>query len=285
MLTIAEESSAWKNVTTFEDRGLGFDLKWNMGWSHDTLEYVRIDPFFRKYEHNKLIFSLAYAYSENYILPITHDDVVHCKGSLIGKMFGDCDQKLAGVRAYLGYMMTHPGKKLTFMGCEIGQASEWDHDGSIPWDTLYNEPNARLQYYVSQLNHFYLKTPALWQRDTEPCGFEWICAEDRDRSIISFLRRDGEGREVIVVINFTPVAYDNYLVGVDREGQYREIFNSDEKRFGGSGYVNAPAIYGKPISVHSREASIEIKVAPFGVSVIELADQTVNPKVTPANKN
>lgn len=285
VLTIAEESSAWQGVTTFENRGLGFDLKWNMGWSHDTLEYVRIDPIFRKYDHNKLIFSLSYAYDENYILPITHDDVVHCKGSLVGKMFGNDEQKMAGVRAYLGYMMTHPGKKLTFMGCEIGQPGEWDHDGSVPWQILESEEHARLQYYVQQLNFTYLKTPALWQNDTERYGFEWICADDRDRSIISYLRRDLNGKEILVVINFTPVAYDNYLVGVDSEGEYKEIFNSDERRFGGSGFVNSSKIYGKPISAHGKAASIEIKVAPFGVSLIELVTKTANPKVTPANKS
>ena len=285
VLTIAEESSAWQGVTTFENRGLGFDLKWNMGWSHDTLEYVRIDPIFRKYDHNKLIFSLSYAYDENYILPITHDDVVHCKGSLVGKMFGNDEQKMAGVRAYLGYMMTHPGKKLTFMGCEIGQPGEWDHDGSVPWQILESEEHARLQYYVQQLNFAYLKTPALWQNDTERYGFEWICADDRDRSIISYLRRDLNGKEILVVINFTPVAYDNYLVGVDSEGEYKEIFNSDERRFGGSGFVNSSKIYGKPISAHGKAASIEIKVAPFGVSLIELVTKTANPKVTPANKS
>ena len=271
VLTIAEESTAWPHVTSLEANGLGFDLKWNMGWSHDTLEYVRIDPFFRKYDHDKLIFSLSYAYSEKYILPITHDDVVHCKGSLAGKMFGDLGQKIAGVRAYLGYMMTHPGKKLMFMGGEIGQLSEWDHDGSVEWQLLEYEEHARLQYYVSQLNHLYLKKPALWQNDTEQSGFKWICADDRDRSIISYLRRDSSGKEIIVVINFTPVAYEKYLVGVDNKGVYREIFNSDEMRFGGSGFVNPLNIDSKPVSVHGRERAIEINVAPFGVSLIELA--------------
>lgn len=270
-LMIAEESTAWPHVTSFENDGLGFDLKWNMGWSHDTLEYVRRDPIFRKYEHDKLIFSLSYAYAESYILPITHDDVVHCKGSLVGKMFGDTEKKLAGVRAYLGYMMTHPGKKLMFMGGEIGQMSEWDHDGSIEWECLEDEIHARLQYYVSQLNHLYLTKPALWQNDTERSGFEWICADDRDRSIISYLRRDSSGKEIIVVINFTPVAYEKYLVGVNKKGVYREIFNSDQTRFGGSGLVNPLNIDSKPVSVHGRESAIEINVAPFGVSLIELA--------------
>lgn len=270
-IMIAEESTAWKNVTSFEDGGLGFDLKWNMGWSHDTLEYVRLDPFFRKYDHDKLIFSLSYALAENYILPISHDDVVHCKASLIGKMFGSREQKFASLKAYLGYMMTHPGKKLTFMSCEIGQFNEWDHDRGVEWQLLCGEDHARLQYYVSRLNQFYLKNPALWQQDTEPCGFEWICAEDRDRSIISYVRRAADGKELITVINFTPVAYEKYLVGVNREGIYKEVFNSDERHFGGSGFVNSSNISSKPVSVHERENAIEINVAPFGVSVIELA--------------
>lgn len=270
VLTIAEESTAWKNITSFDDNGLGFDLKWNMGWSHDTLEYIRIDPIFRKHAHGKMTFPSSYAFDEAFILPISHDEVVHCKGSLAAKMFGDVGQKLAGVRAYLGFMMTFPGKKLTFMGCEIGQMSEWDCDGSVDWSLLDQEAHARLQYYVSQLDHLYLKTPALWQNDTEREGFEWICADDRDRSIFSYMRRDRRGKEIIVVINFTPVAYGNYPVGVRRAGRYKEIFNSDETRFGGSGYVNNSTIYSKQLAVHGRDNAIEINVAPFGVSIIEL---------------
>ena len=270
VLMIAEESTAWPHVTSLDNGGLGFDLKWNMGWSHDTLEYVRQDPFFRKYDHDKLIFSLSYAFSERYILPVSHDDVVHLKSSLFGKMFGDREQKLAGMRAYLGYMMTHPGKKLTFMGCEIGQEHEWDHDASVEWHTLADDSHARLQYYVSKLNHLYLSEPALWQNDTEPRGFEWICAEDRDRSIISYIRRDDAGGELLTVINFTPAAYENYIVGVTKRGRYKEIFCSDEVRFGGTGTVNSSPIESKPMTVHGKENAIEIKVAPFGVSVFKL---------------
>ena len=261
VLMIAEESTAFGNVTRFEEGGLGFSLKWNMGWMNDILSYVTLDPIYRKYHHEKTNFSLTYCFSEAYILPISHDEVVHGKKSLLDRMFGDYRQKFDATRAFLTYMMTHPGKKLTFMGCEIGQFREWDSDGQIEWFLLDYESHARLQYFCAELNHFYLENPPLYEIDGTWNGFSWIEPDDRERSILSYRRLDKAGEELIVVVNFTPVTYRGYLLRGIREGVYREILNSDEERFGGSGVRNAEQLFA------SESGELSITVPPNGACI------------------
>ena len=238
VLMIAEESTAFGNVTRFEDGGLGFSLKWNMGWMNDILSYVEMDPIYRKYHHEKTNFSLTYSFGEAYVLPISHDEVVHGKRSLLDRMFGEYRQKFDATRAFLTYMMTHPGKKLTFMGCEIGQFREWDAQGQIEWFLTEYDSHARLQYFCAELNHFYLQNPPLYEIDGSWDGFDWIEPDDRDRSILSYRRMDKAGNELVVVVNFTPVVYHGYLLRGLREGIYTELLNSDEERFGGSAIRN-----------------------------------------------
>ena len=238
VLMIAEESTAFGNVTRFDNGGLGFSFKWNMGWMNDILSYIEMDPIYRKYHHEKTNFSLMYSFGESYILPISHDEVVHGKKSLLDKMFGDYRQKFDATRAFLTYMMTHPGKKLMFMGCEIGQFREWDFEGQIEWFLLDYDSHAALQYFCAELNHFYLENPPLYEIDGSWDGFDWIEPNDRERSILSYRRLDKKGNELIVVVNFTPVVYRDYLLRLPSGNVYEEVLNSDEKRFGGEGNVN-----------------------------------------------
>lgn len=255
VLMIAEESTAFGNVTRFENGGLGFSAKWNMGWMNDALSYMALDPIYKKYHHNKVNFSLMYSFSERFVLPISHDEVVHGKKSLLDKMPGDYKQKFDNARAFLTYMITHPGKKLLFMGGEIGQFREWDFDGSIEWFLLDYESHARLQLFVAELNHFYLEHPELYQVDNSWEGFQWIDADDCDRSIISYRRIDKKGNELIVVVNFTPVCYRDFALRVPVLGEYEEIFNSDEERFGGQGNVN-----GSPLAAQECDGAGQIKI-------------------------
>lgn len=269
VLLIAEESGADRGITGFEKGGLGFDMKWNLGWMNDTLSYAVLEPSERAYNHTKLNFPLTYAFDEKHMLPVSHDEVVHGKRSFLDKMSGDYWQKFAGARAFMGYMMTHPGKKLSFMGNEIGQFREWDFDGEIEWFLLEYETHARFQRYVAELNHFYLSQPALWQIDGSWRGFEWIEPDDSAQSILSYRRIAKDGSELLVLINFTPTVYNGFLLGTDRSGVYREVFNSDETRFGGGGVVNKKKLKttGKPIS--RCKNSIEIKVPPLAVAVFK----------------
>ncbi|MGM9683623.1 MAG: 1,4-alpha-glucan branching protein GlgB [Eubacteriales bacterium] len=267
VLMIAEESTAFANVTTFDNGGLGFDLKWNMGWMNDTLAYAAKDPIFRKYEHEKTTFSMTYAFSEKYILPISHDEVVHGKKSFLDKMPGDYWQKFANTRAFAAFMMTHPGKKLMFMGCEIGQFREWDFEGSIEWFLLDYESHAKLQRYFAELNQLYLRTPALWQNDSDWNGFCWIDADNRDDSIISYRRTDRAGKEVIVVINFTPVTRRDFTLGVPYAGNYGEIFNSDDERYGGSGVLNPGTLKSTGEPWRALPDSLKINVPPLGAAM------------------
>lgn len=266
VLMIAEESTAFGNVTRFEDGGLGFSSKWNMGWMNDALAYAALDPIYKKYHHNQINFSLMYSFSERFILPISHDEVVHGKKSLLDKMPGDYRQKFDNTRAFLTYMMTHPGKKLLFMGGEIGQFREWDYDGSIEWFLLDYESHARLQLFAAELNHFYLEHPELYQVDDSWEGFQWIDADDRDRSIISYRRIDKKGNELIVVINFTPVCYRDFSLRVPELGEYEELLNSDEERFGGQGNVNQ-----SPLAAEYRDGStaIKITVPPLAATILK----------------
>ena len=277
-LMIAEESTAFSNVTGFDNDGLGFDMKWNMGWMNDTLEYAQLDPIYRKYHHNKMTFSLTYAFSEKYVLPISHDEVVHGKLSFLDRMPGEYEDKFAGARVFAAYMMTHPGKKLTFMGSEIGQFREWDYKGEIEWFLLDYPMHSKLQKYYSDLNHFYLKNPPLWRLDSAWEGFEWINADDAENSVLSYVRRDGEGKELIVLLNFTPVRR-SYEIGVDGMGVYREVFNSDDEKYGGNGILNSEPLktFGRPN--RGRLFSLAVDLPPFGAVILEKTKENNTTKI------
>ena len=284
VMMIAEESTAWANITKFADGGLGFDAKWNMGWMNDSLSYIAEDPLFRKYHHEKMTFALTYSFNEKYILSVSHDEVVHGKKSLLDKMWGDYWQKFAGTRAYLGFMMTHPGKKLLFMGSEFGQFIEWKYDDQLDWFLLDYEAHSKLQHYVSELNHLYLKTPALWQIDGSWDGFRWIDADNREQSIFSYRRIDKKGNEIIVLINFTPVVYEDFMLGVPYSGVYEEIFNSDSEAFGGSGVVNVGELKTTGASWNYLPDSIRLRVPPLGMTLIKCKRKKPDERIGRKNK-
>ncbi len=238
-LMIAEESTAWPLITGPVDQGgLGFNFKWNMGWANDMYDYVATDPFFRKYKHDKLTFPMMYAFSENFILPISHDEVVHGKASLIGKMFGTYEEKFPSMRVFLAYMMTFPGKKMMFMGTEFAPFSEWNFKTQLEWFMLDYEPHYKMREYVKTLNHLYKNSPALYEIDDSWDGFEWIDANNGEGNIISYIRRDTKGREYTVILNFSPVEHNEFGLVVPHRGAYEEVLNSDDERFGGKGNVN-----------------------------------------------
>jgi len=271
VLTVAEESTAWPGVTMpLHYGGLGFDLKWNMGWMHDILEYFSKDPIHRKYHHNNLTFVLLYAFSERFLLPLSHDEVVHGKGSLLGKMPGDIWQKFANLRLLHGVMYGFPGKKLLFMGGEFGQWSEWNHDHSLEWHLLSYDMHAGIQRWVRDLNTFYRYEPALYEIDFHYSGFEWIDFHDVEGSIISFLRRGKNPDDVVVfVYNFTPVPRMNYRVGVPAARTYREVLNSDSAYYGGSNVGNSGAVAVEAIPFHNQTHSLLLKLPPLGVVVLK----------------
>jgi 1,4-alpha-glucan branching enzyme len=263
--TIAEESTAWPMVSrpTYIG-GLGFGLKWDMGWMHDTLDYITKDTIYRKYHHDDLTFRLIYAFFENFILPLSHDEVTHGKGSLLGKMPGDDWQKFANLRALLGYMYAQPGKKLLFMGGEIGQWREWIHDESVEWHLLQYFPHSSLQRWVGDLNRLYRQQPALYQSEFEQAGFEWIDCNDVEGSTISLLRKGRTlGDAIAVVCNFTPVPRPNYRIGVPQGGFWRELVNSDATEYGGSGQGNLGGVEAAPIPLHGRPYSLTITLPPL----------------------
>ncbi|PWT74882.1 MAG: 1,4-alpha-glucan branching enzyme [Proteobacteria bacterium] len=265
--TIAEESTAWPMVSrpTYIG-GLGFGLKWNMGWMHDTLAYFSQDPIFRKFHHNQLTFSIWYAFSENFVLPLSHDEVVHGKGSLIGKMPGDEWQQFANLRLLYGYMWGHPGKKLLFMGGEFGQRREWQHNESLEWPVLQYPFHSGVQRWVKDLNHFYRDQPALYEQDFSPAGFEWIDANDSEGSVITFLRKGRNPNDIVLVVcNFTPVVRDNYRIGVPRGGYWRECLNSDAPLYGGSGQGNLGGVDAAPVASHGHFHSLSLKLPPLAV--------------------
>jgi len=264
--TFAEESTAWPGVSRpLYLGGLGFGLKWNMGWMHDTLEYASKDPIHRKYHQGELTFSIWYAFYENFLLPFSHDEVVYGKGSMLRKMPGDDWQKFANLRLLLGYMYGHPGKKLLFMGAELGQWDEWNHDKSLDWHLLQHAPHNGLKLWFGDMNHMYKRYPALWVRDFDQQGFEWVDFRDADRSVISFLRR-GRGPEdvVLVVCNFTPVPQHNYRIGVPFGGMWEELLNSDAKTYGGAGFGNLGSVEAAPISFYGRyDHSLSLTLPPL----------------------
>ena len=266
-LMIAEDSSEWPMVTSpTEVGGLGYNFKWNMGWMNDTLKYCSIDPLGRKWNHNLLTFSLTYAFTENFILPLSHDEVVHGKCSLLGRMPGDYYWKFAGLRGLYGYMMAHPGKKLLFMGGEFGQFIEWNYDSGLDWHLLGFDLHQKMQNYVKALNHFYLEQSCLWENDYDWNGFQWIEANDRDQSVISFVRKDkGSDNLLAVVINFTPVTRYSYRIGVPKADSYRIAFNSDESRFGGTGLQITEDVDCEPVACHDFEHSIVLTIPQLSV--------------------
>ncbi len=268
VMTIAEESTAWANVTRFDDGGLGFTMKWNMGWMNDSLAYAAEDPLFRKYHHSKITFSLFYAFSERFLLPISHDEVVHGKRSLLDRMPGEYDAKFAGTRAFLTYMMTHPGKKLLFMGSEFGQFTEWNYKESIEWFLTDYDRHAQLQCYTAELNNLYLATPALWEQDDRWEGFKWIDADNADQSIASYRRIDRNGKEIAVIINFTPVDFPEFLMGVPG-GIWEEVLNSDDKRFGGEGRINEGSLKTVPCLLREYSKAIKIHLPPFSAVIFK----------------
>lgn len=265
--TIAEESTAWPMVSRPSYvGGLGFGTKWNMGWMHDTLDYFSNDPIFRKYHHNQLTFSIWYAFSENFVLPLSHDEVVHGKGSLFGKMSGDEWQKYANLRLLFGYMYGHPGKKILFMGGELAQWKEWNHEESLEWHVLEYPFHQGIQRWVKDLNHVYKKEPALYELDFSNAGFEWIDFYNWEQSIISFIRKGKNTDDIILVVcNFTPVPRYNYRIGVPRSGFWKEILNSDAKTYGGSGHGNAGGAEASPVSAQGRYYSLSLILPPLGI--------------------
>lgn len=269
--TMAEESTAWPMVSKpVYIGGLGFGYKWNMGWMHDTLKYMSKDPVYRKYEHDKMTFGLIYAFNENFILPLSHDEVVHMKGSLIGKMPGDEWQKFANLRAYYGFMFTHPGKKLLFMGAEFGQTREWAFAESLSWHLLQYDVHKGLAQCVKDLNEIYKNNPALYEVDFEPAGFEWINMNDGEASVFSYIRKAKDEKDFVVVIsNFTPVVRKNYLLGVPENCTYQVIFNSDDKKYGGSGFEIPYKIEANGKPWNYKKDSVTVTLPPLATVILK----------------
>ncbi len=264
--TVAEESTAWPGVSkpTYVG-GLGFGYKWDMGWMHDTLKYMSLDPVHRKYHHGQLTFRGLYAFHENFVLPLSHDEVVHGKGSLVGKMPGDDWQKMANLRALFAYMWATPAKKLLFMGGDLGQWNEWNHDGSVEWHLEQHDNHRGVQRLVRELNRVYRGEPALHELDCDPAGFEWVDANDAENSVLSFLRKpeDPKGDPVLVVLNLTPVPRHNYRIGVPKGGWWREIVNTDAGEFWGGGLGNMGAVEASPVAIHGRPFSVSLLLPPL----------------------
>ena len=279
VMMIAEESTAWPSVTGFpaKDMGLGFDYKWNMGWMNDMLSYISLDPLWRNYHHDTLTFSMVYAFSENFMLPISHDEVVYGKGSLINKMPGDYDQKFAGVRGFLAYMLAHPGKKLMFMGSEIGQFDEWNAEKQLEWGILDYEKHRQLNHFFAEANKFYRDTPAMHENDYDWNGFQWVALDDYQNSVIVFRRIAYDGSEILVMCNFQPVTREHYRTGVPVYGIYEEVFNSESEEFGGCGIVNSTPIKADNEENHGLDYSIEVTLPPLGVMYFKLKEALTPP--------
>ena len=265
VLMIAEESTAWPLVTKPADMGgLGFNLKWNMGWMNDICHYLKLDPWFRQDHHRDLTFSMMYAFSENYVLPISHDEVVHMKGSVVGKMPGDYENQLRCTRGFYAYLLSHPGKKLLFMGPEIGQWHEWDSGGQLDWYLLEHPENQRLHAFFKAANAFYKEEPALWDVDFDWQGFEWLVPDDNHNNVIVFLRRDRGGNELLCAVNFSPNDYGAYRVGVPPRRQYVPAFTTDAPAFGGTGFADTSPVAVEAVPSHGRDHSAVIRIPAFG---------------------
>lgn len=272
VLMIAEESTSWKGVTCpAEYDGLGFDFKWDMGWMNDFLEYIETETIHRKHHQNNLTFAMAYHHAENYMMPISHDEVVHEKSSVIGKMPGDDWQRFANLRVAYGYMYAHPGKKLLFMGGEYAQYNEWNYEQSLDWHLLQYSDHIETQTYTKMLNHFYAVEPAFWERDAKEDGFKWIDCDDNERSVLSFIRMSDKS-QVYVVCNFTEVVHEGYILGVPEAGAYKEIFNSDAEEFGGSGVLNRDILETIAESSHAYEQRLVLTIPPLAMIVLRKID-------------
>ncbi|MEY2694754.1 MAG: 1,4-alpha-glucan branching protein GlgB [Actinomycetota bacterium] len=272
IIMIAEESTAFQGVSAPTDfGGLGFGFKWNMGWMHDSLEYIQRDPAWRKYHHGEITFSMLYAYDEKFVLPISHDEVVHGKGSLLSKMPGDHWQKLANMRAYLAFMWTHPGKKLLFMGQEFAQPSEWSESRDLDWWLLDHHPHRGMQQLVSDMNKLYVENPSLWELDHDHAGFQWIDGGNADQNILSFLRFDAAGNPIAVIVNFAGHPYHNFRIGLPKPGFWKEIMNTDAESYGGSGVGNFGGVQTQEHQSHGRPYSAEITVPPLGSVWLKLS--------------
>ncbi len=280
VMMIAEESTAWPSVTRYpvEGLGLGFDYKWNMGWMNDMLSYISLDPLWRNYHHDTLTFSMVYAFSEDFMLPISHDEVVYGKGSLINKMPGGYDQKFQGVRGFISYMMAHPGKKLMFMGSEIGQFDEWNANEELQWNLLSYDKHRQLNDFFKAANKFYRDTPAMHENDYDWNGFQWVALDDYQNSVIAFRRIADDGSEVLCVCNFQPVTRENYRVGVPVYGVYEEVFNSEAEEFGGTGIGNPGDIKAKNEKEHELDFHVELTLPPLGVCYYKLKKAMPVPK-------
>ncbi len=266
VMMFAEENTSWPKLThKIEDGGLGFDFKWNMGWMNDMLHYMSLNSMWRPFNHDSLTFSFYYAFSEKFLLPISHDEVSHGKGSLIKQMPGKYDEQFSGVRAFITYMYAHPGKKLVFMGTEIGQFDEWNHEEAIQWDLLEFEKHKKLRTFFKELNKFYLDCKPLYELDTVWKGFDWIHHDDYTNSVIAFKRTDKNGDEIVSVCNFQPIRRDEYCIGVPKYGLYDEVFNSDEERFGGSGVVNGNNIKTEVMKIHGFDQGLSLTLPPLSV--------------------
>ncbi len=267
---IAEESTAWPMVSrpTYLG-GLGFGMKWNMGWMHDTLKYMSEDPIYRRYHHGQLTFSLVYAFNENFMLPLSHDEVVHGKGSLINKMPGDTWNQCANLRLMFGHMWAHPGKKLLFMGGEFGQRREWNHDAALEWWLCDDEHHKGVQRWVTDLNQLYKNEPALYEVDFDAAGFEWLDCNDAESSTLSYLRHAKDGSTVMVVANFTPLVRENYLIGAPNSGFWRELLNSDAPQYGGSGVGNYGGMQTVPVAAHGRYQALNLTLPPLGFLILK----------------
>ena len=278
-LMVAEESTAWPMVTyPPEEGGLGFNLKWNMGWMNDVCHYLKMDPFFRQHHHRDVTFSMVYAFSENFVLPVSHDEVVHMKGSLRGKMPGDKWQQLAGVRGFYAYMLCHPGKVLTFMGTELAQWHEWDFRKALDWYLLDEEDDCRQTHAcIRALNRFYKSHKALWENDRDWDGFQWLVADDNYNNVLVFRRTDRSGKSLVAVINFSPVAVEGYRFGVPPKARYEELFNTDEERWGGSGVTNHQPIKTECIPSHQQAQSIAVRVPPLGAVILQGKGKLIKP--------
>ncbi len=267
VVTIAEESTTWPKVThAIKDGGLGFTFKWNMGWMHDTLDYFRIDPFFRSGAHHKLTFAMMYEYSERFVNPLSHDEVVHLKKSLLQKMPGDDWQRLANLRLLVAYSVTRPGKSLLFMGAELAQYTEWNHDGSIDWHLLERPEHAAQLAFMQSLGALYRAHPCFWRRDHEPDGFSWIDVQDKAQSVLSYVRRDGD-THAVVVLNLTPVAHAAYRIGAPASGSYTLALSSDDAQFGGKGTAVSKRVRTRKAPYHGFEQSMELTLPPLSALV------------------